>query len=210
MVESTFDTSKMSHLELHGGAKMPSVGLGLWKLPKDKCTDQVYNAIKCGYRLLDGACDYGNEKEVGQGIKQALDEGICKREDLFVVSKLWNTFHRPEHVEPAIKRTLSDLGLEYLDLYLIHFPIHLKYVDPEVRYPPEWVHDPNSEEKNLQFEESVTYQQTYQAMEELQEKGLTKNIGVSNIQFMMFREIFQYCTIKPAVLQIEMHPYCVQ
>jgi D-xylose reductase len=158
MVQATFDTSKMSTLELHGGAKMPSVGLGLWKLPKEVCASQVYNAIKCGYRLLDGACDYGNEKEVGQGIKQAIDEGLVKREDLFVVSKLWNTFHRPEHVEPAIKRTLSDLGLEYLDLYIIHFPIHLKYVDPEVRYPPEWVHDPESEKKCLEFDDNVTYQ----------------------------------------------------
>ena len=90
-----------SKLELRGGALMPQVGLGLWKLAKEVCADQVYNAIKCGYRLLDGACDYGNEKEVGAGIKKALDEGICKREDLFVVSKLWNTFHRPEHVEAA-------------------------------------------------------------------------------------------------------------
>jgi D-xylose reductase len=155
---STFDPAKMTTLELHGGAKMPQVGLGLWKLPKEVCADQVYNAIKTGYRMLDGACDYGNEKEVGQGIKKALDEGLCKREDLFVVSKLWNTFHRPEHVEPAIKRTLSDLGLEYLDLYIIHFPIHLKYVDPEVRYPPEWVYDPKAEKPVLEFEESVTYQ----------------------------------------------------
>jgi len=169
MVETTFDASKMSTLELHGGAKMPQVGLGLWKLPKEVTPSQVYNAIKCGYRLLDGACDYGNEKEVGEGIKKAIDEGIVKREDLFVVSKLWNTFHRPEHVEPALKRTLADLGLEYLDLFIIHFPIHLKYVDPEVRYPPEWVHEPNGEKKCMEFDDSVTYQQTYGAMEACQE-----------------------------------------
>lgn len=72
---------------------MPQAGLGLWKIPKDVCATTVYEAIKCGYRLLDGACDYGNEKEVGDGIKKAIDEGLVKREDLFVVSKLWNTFH---------------------------------------------------------------------------------------------------------------------
>jgi len=80
--------------------------------------------------LLDGACDYGNEVEVGQGIKRAIDEGIVTRKDLWVTSKLWNTFHRAEHVESACRRTLTDLGLEYLDLYLIHFPISIKYVDP--------------------------------------------------------------------------------
>ena len=107
---------------------MPSVGLGLWKIPNKDCENAVYKAIESGYRLLDGACDYGNEKEVGDGIKKALDAGLCKREDLFLVSKLWHTFHRPEHVEEGCRKTLEDLGVDYLDLYLIHFPIALKYV----------------------------------------------------------------------------------
>mmetsp|Transcript_16385 Transcript_16385/g.20769 ORF Transcript_16385/g.20769 Transcript_16385/m.20769 type:complete len:82 (-) Transcript_16385:411-656(-) len=80
---------------------MPQVGLGLWKIPKDQCADVVYNAIKSGYRCLDSACDYGNEVQTGQGIKRAIDEGICTREDLFITTKLWNTFHRPEHVKMA-------------------------------------------------------------------------------------------------------------
>ena len=125
-------------MPLPSGDQLPQLGLGLWKLPKDICADVVYNAIKNGYRLLDGACDYGNEIQVGEGIKRALDEGVCTRAELFVVSKLWNTFHRPEHVKAACQKTLADLGLDYLDLYLIHFPIALAYVPVETCYPPEW------------------------------------------------------------------------
>ena len=110
-------------------------------MPKDICADMVYNAIKIGYRLLDGACDYGNEVEVGQGIRRALDENVCRREDLFVVSKLWNTFHRPENVKLACQKSLTDLGLDYLDLYLIHFPIAQPFVPIETCYPPEWINN---------------------------------------------------------------------
>ena len=95
-------------------------------------------------RHLDCACDYGNEVEVGLGIARAIDEGLVTREDLWITSKLWNTYHAPEHVEPAIRRTLSDLGVEYVDLYLIHFPISLRYVPFEERYPPEWLFDPEA------------------------------------------------------------------
>ena len=102
---------------------MPAVGLGLWKIPNEVCDQVVYDAIKVGYRCLDAASDYGNEKETGKGIKRAIDEGIVKRDQLWVTSKLWNTYHRKEHVKAACLKTLSDLGLEYLDLYLIHFPI---------------------------------------------------------------------------------------
>jgi D-xylose reductase len=115
-------------ITLNTGAKMPAVGFGCWKVDKDKCSDIVYTAIKNGYRLIDEASDYGNEKECGAGMKRALDEGIIKREDLFVTSKLWNTCHRPEHVEISCKKTLEDLQLDYLDLYLIHFPISLKWI----------------------------------------------------------------------------------
>merc|ERR1711935_762304 len=91
----------LKHFTLPSGDKIPSVGYGTWKVPKDVLPDCVYNAIKMGYRCIDEAAAYGNEKEAGQGIKKALDEGICKREDLFITSKLWNTYHAPEHVEAA-------------------------------------------------------------------------------------------------------------
>ena len=130
---------KVTSLVLSSGDKMPQVGLGVWKMPLDICADSVYNAIKNGYRLIDSACDYGNEAKTGEGIKRALDEGICSREDLFVTSKLWNTFHRPEHVKEGCLKTLKDLGLDYLDLYVIHFPIAMPYVPIDQLYPPEWV-----------------------------------------------------------------------
>ena len=131
-------------------------------MPKDCCAEIVYQAIKNGYRLLDNACDYGNEKEVGMGIKRALDEGVCTRQELFVVSKLWNTFHRPEHVKPACQRTLADLGLDYVDLYLIHFPIALAYVPHEERYPPEWKNfdtsvNGNAPDGRMVLDTGVTY-----------------------------------------------------
>ena len=120
---------------------MPVVGFGLWKVYANEAADCVYNAIKAGYRMLDGAHCYENEKAVGEGITRALQEGICERKDLFIVSKLWNTYHRPEHVRPAVLRTLKDNNVEYLDLYIVHFPIALKYVDPEDRYHPGWLFD---------------------------------------------------------------------
>ena len=138
--------------------------------------------------------------QVGQGIKRALDSGVCKREELFVTSKLWNTFHAPEHVTAACKKSLDDLGLDYLDLYLIHFPISLKFVPFEERYPPEWINDPNSEQK-MEFA-PVPVSSTWQAMEGLVEKGLVKNIGLSNWNAQGLRDIFSYAKIKPSVLQV--------
>ena len=111
---------------------------GFWKVPKDVCADVCYQSIKAGYRRLDCACDYGNEEQVGQGISRAIQDGLCKREDLFVTSKLWNTYHKPEHVKMAFQRTLQDLQLSYLDEYLIHFPISMEFVPFESKYPPEW------------------------------------------------------------------------
>lgn len=111
--------------------------------------DCVYNAIKLGYRLIDEAAIYGNEKECGVGLKKAMDEGLIKREDLFVTSKIWCTNKRKENVRPAFMKTLNDLGLEYLDLYLIHFPICLKYVDPQKNSNPEWKWDEEPENKDV-------------------------------------------------------------
>eukprot|EP01127_Copromyxa_protea_P006358 TRINITY_DN16176_c0_g1_i1.p1 TRINITY_DN16176_c0_g1~~TRINITY_DN16176_c0_g1_i1.p1 ORF type:complete len:315 (-),score=78.59 TRINITY_DN16176_c0_g1_i1:58-1002(-) len=192
---------------LFTGKEMPLVGLGTWKIEKDVCADVVYTAIKVGYRLIDCASDYGNEKEVGQGINKAISEGIVKREDLFVTSKLWCTYHAKQHVKPAFERSLSDLGLEYLDLYLIHFPISLRYVDFEDRYPAGWDFDPSK--PGCQLEDSPVHE-TWSAMEELVKDGKAKHIGLSNFNAQSIMDIQRYAVVKPAVLQIEFHPLLQQ
>lgn len=190
-------------------AKFPLVGLGTWKAAPGVVREVVYQAIKVGYRHLDCACDYGNEQEVGQGIAKAISEGIISRQELFVTSKLWNTYHAKEHVEMACRKTLADLGLDYLDLYLIHFPISLKFVPFEVRYPPEWIHDPNAETPKMELAD-IPIRETWEAMEELVSKGLVKNIGVSNFNAQSIMDLMKYAKVKPAVNQVEIHPYLNQ
>ena len=190
-------------------AGIPSVGFGCWKVPKDVCENVIFRAIELGYRHIDCAADYGNEKEVGLGIRKAINAGIVKREDLWVTSKLWNTFHETEHVKPACQRSLSDLGLDYLDLYLIHFPISLKYVPFSERYPPEWFHDPNASEAKMEIID-VPVQTTWRAMEALAKEGLVKHIGLSNFNCQAIRDLLSYAEIKPAVPQVEIHPYLQQ
>src|SRR6266480_5170826 len=171
---------------------------GLWKVNNDKCADQVYNAIKIGYRLFDGACDYGNEKEAGERVRRAINDGLVKLEDLFIVSKLWASFHDKEVVEKITRKQLGDWGLNYFDLFLIHFPISLKYVDPSVRYPPGW------EDENGNFTlGKAPIQETWQEMEKLMDKGLARSIGVSNFNVQLLMDLQRYARIPPATLQIE-------
>lgn len=198
-----------SLITLADGASMPRVGLGLWKIARDRTAGLVLDAIEAGYRHLDSAADYGNEAEAGEGIRQALAAGHCRREDLWVTSKLWNTYHHPDHVRPACERTLSDLGLEYLDLYLVHFPISLRYVDFAERYPPEWFFDPAARRPVMEIA-PVPLSDTWGAMEELVEQGLVKRIGVCNYTSGLLHDLFAYARIRPMVLQIESHPRLTQ
>ncbi|KAH9218212.1 D-xylose reductase [Leptodontidium sp. 2 PMI_412] len=195
-------------LTLNDGKEMPLVGHGLWKIPNEKVADHVYNAIKAGYRLFDSACDYGNEVEAGQGVARAIKDGLVKREDLFIVSKLWNTFHERERVEPICRKQLKDFGLEYFDLYIMHFPIALKYVDPEVRYPPAWFHD-GITPTDIQLS-NATIRETWEAMESLVDTGLVRSLGISNFNCCAILDLLRYARIRPATLQIEHHPYLVQ
>ena len=192
-----------------GGDNLPAVGFGLWKIDKPDTANLVHAAVEAGYRHLDSAADYGNEKEAGEGIKSALAAGLCQREELWVTSKLWNTYHRPEHVRAACEKTLSDLGLDYLDLYLIHFPIALKFVDFDVRYPPEWFFDPDAEVPRMEID-PVPLHQTWAAMEDLKESGLVKHIGVCNYNSALLHDLMAYAKQKPEVLQVEAHPYLSQ
>lgn len=162
-----------------------------------------------GYRHLDSACDYGNEPAVGRALTGALSAGRVRRDDLWVTSKLWNTFHRREHVSQACERTLADLGLSELDLYLIHFPISLAYVDMEQRYPPGWFWDPERPELGMK-EDPVPLAETWQGMEDLVRRGLVKHIGVCNMGCAQIRDLLSYAQIAPEVLQVERHPFLVQ
>ena len=188
---------------------IPPVGLGLWKVPNDAAAGLVAEAVRLGYRHLDSACDYGNEAEVGDGIRAALAAGHCCREDLWVTSKLWNTYHAAEHVRPALERTLADLKLDYLDLYLIHFPIAQAFVPFETRYPPGWFFDPADAAGGMRFA-PVTLAETWWVLEDLQAAGLVKQIGMCNVGTAQLRDLLAGCRVRPAVLQVELHPYLTQ
>ncbi|OQD71209.1 hypothetical protein PENPOL_c001G01631 [Penicillium polonicum] len=194
---------------LNSGYEMPLTGYGLWDVSKAVCADQVYAAIKEGYRSFDGACDYGNEVEAGQGIARAIHDGVVQRSELFIVSKLWCTFHDPRHVQMIARKQLSDWGLDYFDLYLVHFPVSLKYVNPSEHYPPGWTATPLTNSKNVELDH-VPMHQTWGAMESLVKAKLTRSIGISNFHIQLISDLLCYACIRPAVLQIEHHPYLTQ
>jgi D-xylose reductase len=139
-------------------------------------------------------------------VARAIKDGLVKREELFIVSKLWNSFHDGDKVEPIARKQLADWGLEYFDLYLIHFPVALRWVDPAVRYPPEWSYDGKGK---IELS-NATIQETWTAMEGVASKGLAKSIGISNFQGSLILDLLRYAKIRPATLQIEHHPYLVQ
>lgn len=192
-----------------GGGSMPAIGLGAWKIPNEQCAGLMRQAVEIGYRHFDCACDYGNEPEVGEGLASAIADGVCQRDDLWVTSKLWNTYHDPKHVRLAAERSLRDLKLDVLDLYMIHFPIALAFVDFESRYPPGWFYDPDAKAPAMK-PAPIRMAETWQAMESLVEAGLVKRIGVCNFNVALLRDLLAGCAIRPAALQVEMHPYLTQ
>ncbi len=196
-------------LNLDTGSQIPSLGLGMWKIEKPILPELVQEAIKIGYRHFDCACDYGNEPQVGEGLQAAMNNGLCNREDLWITSKLWNTYHAAEHVGPALQRSLNDLQLDYLDLYLIHFPIASKFVPFEHRYPPEWFYNPEAEVPKIEID-PVPIRETWEAMEGLVSQGLVKNIGICNFNCSLIRDLLSYANIRPSVLQVELHPRLTQ
>ena len=192
-----------------GLAGPPPVGLGLWKIDRERTADVVAEAIRLGYRHLDSACDYGNEAEAGEGMRRAIAAGLCRRDDLWITSKLWNTYHEPARVRAACERSLADLGLDHLELYLVHFPIALEFVPFEERYPPGWVRDPAAAAPRMQ-PLAVPLADTWAAMERLVEAGLVRRIGLCNCPVAVIRELAAQVRIPPAVLQVEMHPFLAQ
>ncbi|MDA8909205.1 aldo/keto reductase [bacterium] len=202
-------SKSLETLATYDGGQFPTIGLGTWKIPDEVLPTLIPDAVEVGYRHFDCACDYGNESAVGEGIKNAISGGKVSRDDLWITSKLWNTYHEPKHVRAACERSLNDLGLEELDLYLIHFPITLAYVPFEERYPPGWFFDPEAENPSMKHID-VPYADTWGAMEELVDAGLVKRIGVCNLGTAMLRDLKSYARIQPAVNQVEIHPYLTQ
>jgi alcohol dehydrogenase (NADP+) len=187
----SFTTMKL--YPLSSGSTIPGLGLGTWKSDPGVVGAAVKAAIEMGYRHIDCAHIYGNEKEIGEAFAQIFQESPVKREHLFVTSKLWNTEHAPSDVEPALKNTLSNLGLDYLDLYLIHWPIvQKKEGQPGAKFIPL---------------EEIPIAETWKAMEKCVDAGLVKDIGVSNFSVKKLKSLLATARIKPAVNQVERHPY---
>ncbi|KAA8495009.1 putative NAD(P)H-dependent D-xylose reductase xyl1 [Porphyridium purpureum] len=203
-------TANIPSLALPGSsARVPQIGFGLWKVDKARCADLVVEAARLGYRAFDSACDYGNEEEVGDGLSRVFATGL-RREDVFVTSKLWNTYHRKEYVRDACLKSLRDLKLQYLDLYLIHFPtISLRYVPFDQRYPPEWIHDPDAADPKMELDH-VPLQETWRCMEDLVREGLVKAIGLCNVNVQTLVDVIAYSEIQPSVVQVELHPTLTQ
>lgn len=186
--------------QLNDGSWMPLLGFGTWKSEPEMVGDAVSAAIDAGYRHIDGAYSYMNEAEVGAAVKKKISEGVVTREDLFIVSKLWCTFHAPEDVKPSVMETLHNLQLTYLNLYLIHFPVGFQKVPGELL--------PRHEGKVLVSE--IDYVDPWKAMEALVDEGFVKSIGVSNFNISQLQRLLSKARIFPAVNQVELHPYLTQ
>jgi len=186
-------------ITLNSGFKMPVLGLGVFRVEGREMRDLIINAIKIGYRHFDCAADYKNEAEVGEVLAEAFQTGLVKREDLFITTKLWNSDHG--HVVEACKDSLKKLRLDYLDLYLIHFPVAIKHTG---------VGNTSSAldaDGVLDIDTTTTLETTWHAMEDLVSMGLVRSIGISNYDIFLTRDCLAYSKVKPAVNQIETHPY---
>ncbi|KAI7889537.1 4-dihydromethyltrisporate dehydrogenase [Mucor mucedo] len=186
------------------GDKIPLVGFGTARIALEDTADIIYTAIKSGYRLIDAALCYGNEAQVGEGIRKAIDDGIVKREELFVTGKLWNSFHSKDNVKRAFDVTLENFGLDYIDLYLIHFPFATEFVDPRSTNLAFF-----NDDNKVVFERTPIHE-TWKAMENLVDLGLVRNIGLSNFNVQSILDLLTYARITPAILEIEFHPYLLQ
>ena len=187
------------HLTLHTGAPMPMVGLGTWKSAPSEAGQAVeYALTKCGYRHIDCAAIYGNEREIGVAFDKVFRAGTLPREEVFITSKLWDTEHSREDVRAACEATLRDLQLEYLDLYLMHWGI----AEPKGGH--------TYDENGHLVVEKIPLRETWEAMEKLVDAGLARAVGVANFTAPLLLDLFSYARIQPAVNQIELHPYLQQ
>jgi diketogulonate reductase-like aldo/keto reductase len=196
----------MKTVQLANGETLPLLGVGTWKVTEHEDVARVvHNSLKIGYRHLDCAAIYKNETLIGAALKKSMRTLNVERKDLFITSKVWNTNHTKEHVRQACENTLKQLQLDYLDLYLVHWPIAWEYTGVDLSIPC-----PRDEITNEIKFAKVTLQETWQAMEELVDAGLVKSIGVSNYSYPLLLDLLSYARIKPVVNQVEIHPYLPQ
>jgi len=189
----------MKYLQFNNGDNFPMVGLGTWKATDEEVKNAVKTAINKGYTHIDTASIYNNEEAIGEALQEVFNEGNVKREDLFITSKLWNDAHHPENVIPAIEESLRKLQLDYLDLYLIHWPVAFKHGVPMP-----------SDTKDYVSLEEVPISETWKQMEAIKENGLSKHIGVSNFSKKKLEDLLGKASHTPEVNQIELHPLLQQ
>src|SRR6201993_1742173 len=190
---------RMTRIPLsHGAGQMPALGFGTL-IPDPAVTiTATRDALETGFRHFDCAERYGNEREVGSALQAGLAAGRIAREDIFVTTKLWNSNHRPERVEPAFEASLERLGLKYLDLYLIHTPHAFQPGDNQ---------DPRDQNGNVIYDHDVTLLDTWKAMENLVDHDKCRAIGLSDVSVDELKSIYESARIKPSVVQVESHPY---
>jgi alcohol dehydrogenase (NADP+) len=182
----------------HGAGNIPALGFGTLIGDAAVTITATKDALGAGFRHFDCAERYGNEREVGQALQEGLAADGLARADIFVTTKLWNTNHRPERVEPAFEASLERLRLKYLDLYLIHTPFAFQPGDDQ---------DPRDQTGNVLYDRGVTLLDTWKAMETLVDHGKCRAIGLSDITLDGLRPVYEAARIKPAVVQVESHPY---
>jgi len=188
------------YVTLRSGAKMPAIGLGTWKSKPGQVEQAVQHALEHGYRHIDCAAVYQNEAEVGKALKAQFDKGV-KREDVWITGKIWNNNHTAERVPIGLRKTLQDLGLDFIDLFLIHWPYAFQQGDNMF---------PKDENGVMLYDEALDFTVTWRTMEQLVRDGLVKHIGVSNFNHKQLLRLLEVATIKPEVLQVECHVYLNQ
>ena len=200
-METTAERDSLRYTKIpltNGSGVIPALGFGTLIPDPIDTKKATMAALEAGFRQFDSSERYRNEKEVGEAMQEVFKEGKIKREDVFIATKLWNNNHRPERVKPAFEASLKRLQLDYVDLYLIHTPFAFQPGDEQ---------DPRDESGKVIYDDGVTLQDTWGALESLVDEGRCKAIGLSDVNLEKTKEIFESARIKPAVVHVESHPY---